>query len=62
MSICAAIGGDELHGHVPGEENPCVLGDFGDECVDLFAAFGFGVNRRVMRFGVAGAEEFERFA
>jgi hypothetical protein len=52
-SIRAAVGLDVLQRHVPGEEDPGVLADLGDEGVDHRLALGLGVDGGEMRLGIA---------
>lgn len=47
-SVCAAIRLDILQSHIPGEENPGVLADFGDKSVHLRAPLRFGIDRGEM--------------
>ena len=56
----AAIGLDILQGHVPGEEDPCVLGDLGDVAVDHRLALRLGIDGREMGLWVERAYHLKR--
>ena len=60
--ILAAVGFDVLQGHVPRKEDPRVLADFGDECINLWPALWFGVDCREMRVWIKLTHQFQRFA